>query len=51
MPLENARGYCLDCRAIGDVARLGFAAELLGQLAQAVGAPREEDAAIAAGGE
>ena len=51
MPLEHARGDGLDGGAVGDVARLGLAAELLGERLEAVGASREQDAEVAAGRE
>ena len=47
MPLEHARGDGLDGGAVGDVARLGFAAELLRERLESIGAAREEDAEVA----
>ena len=51
MPLANARSHALDRLPVGDVADLDLAVELLGEGAEAVLAPRDEDAAVAAGGE
>ena len=44
VPLEHGRGDALDCAAVGDVADLVLAAELLGERAQPILAAREQDA-------
>ena len=44
MPLEHARGHRLDRLAVADVAELDLAADLVGERAQPVLAPRDEDA-------
>ena len=51
MPLEHARGDGLDGGAVGDVAGLGLAAELLRERLEAIGAAGEQDAEVAAGRE
>ena len=48
VPLEHARGDGLDGGAVGDIARLRLAAQLLGERLEAVGASREQDAEVAA---
>jgi hypothetical protein len=45
MPLEHRRRDAVDRRAVGDVAHLVLAVELLGECAEPVLAPREQDAA------
>src|SRR5690348_12797767 len=47
MPVEYPLRRRVDCRAIGDVADLVFAVELLRERAQTVLATREQDAAVA----
>ena len=44
MPLEDARGERLDGRAVADVARLCFAAYLLGQRSEPILTARDDDA-------
>jgi hypothetical protein len=51
MPLAHRRRRSLDRFAVGDVADLGLAVELLGERAEPVLAARDEDASVAAGGE
>ena len=51
MPLAHARGRGVHGLAVGDVARLGLAADLAGELPQLFLAPREQDAMPAVGGE
>ena len=48
MPFEHARGDGVDCGAVGDVARLGLAADLLRERLEPVGAAGEQDAEVAA---
>ena len=47
MSLEDAGGDGLDGAAVGDVARLGLAAELLGERLEPVGPAGEQDAEVA----
>src|SRR5205085_2129952 len=51
MALPHRRRRALDRLPVGDVADLVLAVELLGQRVEPVLAPRDEDAAVAAGGE
>jgi hypothetical protein len=51
MPRAHGRGDALDGLAVADVAELVLAAELLGERAQPLLAPREEDTEVAARGE
>ena len=49
--LEHSLRERLDGGPVGDVAHLDLAADLVGELAEKVFAPRDEDAAPAAGGQ
>jgi hypothetical protein len=49
--LPHRGGQALDRLPVGDVADFGLAADCLGERAEPVLAPRDEDAAVAAGGE
>ena len=51
MPLEDARSDRLDGDTVGDVARLGLAAELLSERLEPVGAAGEQDAEVAPRGQ
>ena len=51
MSFEHAGGDGVDLGAVGDVAGLGLASCLVRELLQAIGAPREQDAEVAAGRE
>jgi hypothetical protein len=48
VPLEHTRGNGVDSGSIGDVAGLGLASELLGELLEAIGTAGEQDAEVAA---
>ena len=50
MTLEHAPGECLDGGPVCDVAQLDLAADLVGELAEEILAPRDEDAAPATAG-
>ena len=47
VPLEHTRGNGVDGGAIGDVAGLGLATELLGERLEPIGAAGEQDAKVA----
>jgi hypothetical protein len=48
VPLEHTRGNGVDSGAIGDVAGLGLASELLGERLETIGTAGEQDAEVAA---